>query len=147
MFFATFFFRRISGVLALLMCCVAIGCNNNALVSGRVTYSDNGEPVLSGQIIFTGEKSMGRGTIKDGRYSAGLLNDGEGLPPGTYTVSADAHPPSSFEQAMAKEKRMGETTSGQEREVYYTKEPKAIEVKKSMTYDLVVERGARPPKK
>jgi hypothetical protein len=144
MLFETFCFRRMSKVLAVLMCCVAVGCNNNALVSGRVTYSDNGEPVQSGQVIFMGGKEMGRAVIKDGRYSAGLLKDGEGLPPGTYTVSADALPPSSFELEMATEKRMGEETSPQEREVYYTKEPQSIEVKKSMTYDFVVERGTRP---
>ena len=36
------------------------------------------------------------------------------------------------------------TQASQDAEVYYTKEPQTIEVKKSMTYDFVVERGKRP---
>jgi hypothetical protein len=30
----------------------------------------------------------------------------------------------------------------QEREIYHTKEPKTLDIKKSMTYDFTVERGS-----
>jgi len=34
-------------------------------------------------VIFNGEKLVGRGAIKDGKYSVGRINDGDGIPRGT----------------------------------------------------------------
>lgn len=131
---AIFFYRRLPFVLV-VVCLFVTGCSNSVAVTGRVTYSDNGEPVRSGVVIFTGEKEIARGAIKGGKYSIGRFKDGDGLFPGKYSVSAN-----SFEipdWALEKD-------TIQPEEIYYTKEPQTIEVMKSTTYDFQVERGKRP---
>jgi hypothetical protein len=105
-----------------------------------------------GVVIFTGEKEAGRGTIKDGKYSVGLVKDGEGIPRGKYTIASD-----SFEIIAPPSISMGPPIGGPgmspsqanqtapiEREIYYTKEPQTIEIKKTMAFDFQVERGSRP---
>jgi hypothetical protein len=128
--------------MLLLVCLFALGCSQNVKVTGKVTYSDNGEPVGAGVVIFTGEKEIGQAAIKDGRYSIGRINDGDGIPLGTYTVASDSldfsmGPTIGIDGALMEAPKI-------DKELYYTKEPKTIEVKKSMTYDFTVERGSRP---
>jgi len=141
-------FRLVPGVL-LMMSLVVTGCSDKAIVSGMVTYSDNGEPVQSGMVVFIGDKEQGRGLITNGRYSIGLLKDGDGIPPGTYTVSAD-QASSAMGSAMSvaatvyMDGSSAPATEVPPMESYYTKEPQSLEVKKSMTYDFTVERGTRP---
>ena len=134
----------LSGMLLLTSLCF-IGCGSgHVTVSGTVTFSDNGEPVKSGSVIFTGDKVMGRGTIKDGRYSVGLIRDGDGLPPGTYTVSANRRwSPMVDAETVDMHGNHIKSDSTQE-EFYYTKEPITIEVTKPMTFDFTVERDGRP---
>lgn len=76
----------IVGVLCLFT--VVTGCGNGFVgMKGRVTYSDNGEPLEAGTVTFTSEMFQARGDIeKDGNYVIGSLTDNDGLPPGTYTV-------------------------------------------------------------
>ena len=140
-----FIFRCIMGGL-LLMCLFAFGCSDKVKVSGMVTYSDTGEPVKFGMVVCNGEKEVGRGAIKDGKFSVGLINDGDGIPRGTYTISSDSlYIPAAPKITMTgmDGKRIETSTSqSQERELYYTKEPQTIEIKKSMTYDFTVERGS-----
>ena len=147
MCFKNFFFR-LTLCMLLAACLFATGCSGRVGVTGTVTYSDNGEPVQSGMVIFNGDKVMGRGTIKDGFYSVGFFKDGDGLAPGTYTVSADALPISAASRAMeaASFDMHGNNTAAASspQEVYYTKEPHTLEVKRSMTFDFTVERGERP---
>jgi len=112
-------------------------------VSGTVTYSDTGEPVQFGTVVFTGNLEGGRGIIKKGKYSVGRIKDGDGIPRGTYTISSDSPvlpppPPMIILPGMAPPPEQ------REREVYYTKEPKTLEITKSMTYDFTVERGTPP---
>jgi len=103
---------------------------------------------MFGTVFFTGEKESGQAIIKEGKYSIGLINDGEGIPPGTYTVASNSAyiPPRGPISMVGMDGASIQLSSGdtQEREVYYTKEPQTIEIKKSMTYDFTVERGARP---
>jgi hypothetical protein len=141
MTFENVFFRLKTGAL-ILLCLFAFGCGKNVSVTGTVTYSDTGEPVKFGMVVFTGEKEIGRGAIKDGKYSVGLINDRDGIPPGKYTVSSDEFPAPNYNMVDMFGNRS--PSSSQNQEVYYTKEPKTIEVKKSMTYDFTVERGVRP---
>ena len=142
------FWYRLSTLLFVTL--FVVGCSQYVKVSGTVTYSDTGEPVKFGSVLFDSEKESGRGTIKDGKYSVGRIEDGDGISPGTYTVSSDSPPlpppPQGPVMIGMDGKPMGPptSTSTQEREIYYTKEPKTIDVKKSMTYDFQVERGARP---
>ena len=137
----TVFFRQ-GPCLLVLLCLFAVGCSKNMIVQGTVTYSDTGEPVKSGLVVFTGTKDIGRGVIKDGKYSVGLINDGDGIPPGTYTVSSDAFPVPAMDR--------GPSMSGnplpppENQEVYYTESPQTVEVTKPMTFDFTVERGVRP---
>ena len=138
---------RYSTAVLLLLCLVAFGCSPNVKVTGTVTFSDTGEPVKFGTVIFAGETEAGRGTIKDGKYSVGLSKDGEGIPPGTYTISsimpwtplAPMEPPPGAIIDPAQAERQEAP-----REYYYTKEPQTIEIKKSMTYNFQVEREHPP---
>jgi hypothetical protein len=130
------------GVL-LLMCLVAVGCNPNVKVTGTVTYSDSGDPVMFGTVVFSGGEEEGRGTIKEGKYSIGRINDGDGIPKGTYTVSSNS-PKLPPPPPMVILPGMAPPPEQREREVYYTKEPKTVEVKRSMTCDFQVERGSPP---
>jgi len=141
MTFKNVILRKRAGLL-ILLCFFAFGCSKNVSVTGMVSYSDTSEPVKFGMVVFTGEKEIARGVIKDGKYSIGLIKDGDGVPPGTYTVSSDAFPPPNY--ALVDMFGNVQSASSEEVEVYYTKEPQAIEVKKSMTYDFTVERGVRP---
>ena len=137
-----FVFRIGTGIL-FLVCLFIAGCGSgNVTVTGTVTYSDTGEPVKSGTVMFSNEKTQGRGTIKDGTYSVGLMEDGEGVPPGTYTVSANSFPMSN----MSTSTMPGDQPqlAAPDREVYYTDDPQAVDVQKSMTYNFEVERGVRP---
>ena len=133
--------------VSLLMCLFTTGCSQNVKVKGTVTYSDTGEPVKFGTVICNGEKEVGRGAIKDGKYSVGLINDGDGIPRGKYTISSDSpylpDPPQIAMMGMDGSPIQANTPT-QEREIYYTKEPQTLEIKKSMTYDFTVERGVRP---
>jgi len=143
----TIIFRYSTGVV-LLMCLFAFGCNQNVKVTGTVTYSDTGEPVMSGTVFFTGETEMGFGTIKDGKYSAGLLEDGGGIPPGTYTIASNSIfvPPREAISMIGPDGtpiQLSGAVDSSNQELYYTKEPQTIEIKKSMTYDFQVERGTR----
>jgi len=143
------FVFRYSTSLLLLVCLFACGCNPNVKVSGTVTYSDNGEPVMSGNVFFSSATEMGRATIKEGKYSIGRINDGDGIPPGTYTISSDsinvtAPRPETMVSQDGTVIQISNPKVVERSEFYYTKEPKAIEIKKSMTYDFQVERGSRP---
>jgi len=133
--------------MILLVCLVVFGCGKNVKVSGTVTYSDTGEPVKFGMVIFTGEKEVGRGAINNGKYSVGLVEDGDGIPPGTYTIASDSIDfPKPVDMGMRgmDGTRVQSGFQSQGKEIYYTKEPKTVEIKKSMTYDFTVERGSPP---
>ena len=124
----------------LLVCLFAFGCGDKVAVTGMVTYSDNGEVVKNGEIVFMGDKEMGRALIKNGRYSAGLLKDGEGLRPGTYTVTSELPTPAIPVHLIPAGKTIADIHT---LDVYYLKEPITLEVKGRTTLDFVVERGDR----
>ena len=63
---------------------ITTGCSPNVKVTGTVTYED-GSPVRSGQVQLEG-KVLGRGAINEGKFSLGLIKDGQGVPPGPYEV-------------------------------------------------------------
>jgi len=139
-----FVFRCTLGAL-FLMCLFVFGCGNHVKVKGTVTYSDIGEPVKFGMVVFNGEKLVGRGAIKDGKYSVGRIIDGDGIPRGTYTISSDSPyipPPPQIAMIGMDGKPVQRRTQSQDREIYHTKEPQTLEIKKSMTYDFTVERGS-----
>ena len=65
------------------------GCSNNQVgFSGKVVYSDTGEPVTRGEIQFTTPTFIARAVIqKDGTFKTGSYKAADGLPPGTYNVA------------------------------------------------------------
>jgi len=126
----------------LLTCLFAFGCSDKVSVTGMVTYSDNGEVVKNGEIVFTGEQEMGRAVITNGRYSAGLAKDGEGLRPGTYTISTEARTPPIPVDRLPPGIDLASLLA--KIDIYYLKEPITLEVKGRTTHDFTVERGERP---
>jgi hypothetical protein len=72
-----------------------VGCGNGMKkLSGRVTYSENNDPLELGFVCFVNEKNFARGTIKeDGNYTIGSFTEKDGLPPGRYHVYVEAKKP------------------------------------------------------
>jgi len=64
-----------------------VGCSDHVQLSGQVTYSDDGTPLEAGTVIFQTDTFQARGSIgAEGRYTLATLKEGDGLPPGKYTV-------------------------------------------------------------
>ena len=75
-------------VACLLLCCLLVGCSDNVQLEGNVTYSDDGSPLGKGMVMFDNGTIVARGPLEaDGSYTVGTDKDGDGLPPGTYTVT------------------------------------------------------------
>lgn len=72
----------------LLALAIMIGCSNgHKRLCGRVVYSDTGEPLECGTVIFVTDTFQARGNIKEnGRFDVGSFKVGDGLPSGTYKV-------------------------------------------------------------
>lgn len=72
----------------LLVCVILLGCGKGYVpMNGRIVFSDNGEPLTQGTVIFTSNTHMARGNIRaDGSYSLGTDTANDGLPPGEYTI-------------------------------------------------------------
>jgi len=65
-----------------------IGCSGHVGLSGKVVYSDNGEPVTVGEVQFTTPTFVARAAIRpDGTFVTGSYKEADGLPPGTYGVA------------------------------------------------------------
>lgn len=63
------------------------GCGNQVGLGGKVTFSDDGSPLTSGTVYLVEGNFMARGPIQsDGSYIVGSVKEGDGLPPGTYSV-------------------------------------------------------------
>lgn len=81
--------RILSGLLILLI--VAAGCGDHVGLHGKVTFSDTGEPVPTGEIIFSTPTFMSQASIKpDGTFIVGTYKENDGLPPGDYDVMITA---------------------------------------------------------
>jgi hypothetical protein len=64
-----------------------IGCSSNVPLGGRITFTDNGEPLPEGTIGFVSGTNQARGDIdKYGKYTLGFQSAGNGLPKGEYKV-------------------------------------------------------------
>ncbi|WP_437222149.1 hypothetical protein SH661x_002653 [Planctomicrobium sp. SH661] len=68
------------------------GCgkkNNSGLIDVRGDVQFDGKPIERGTIAFTkaDRSNIFSGNIKDGRFTIGNSETGQGVPPGTYHVS------------------------------------------------------------
>lgn len=104
---------------------VAFGCSGKVKVGGTVKYSDDDSLVNSGEIVFSDGVTSARGSIKNGRYSVGLMKDGEGIPKGNYQVTAES---------------IRSSLGGQPTESFVMPEPLKVEVIKNIEVDIVVDR-------
>lgn len=77
------------------LCCVTLtfltlmlGCSNGHVsLQGRVTYSDNDEPLETGTVCLVSPTRIAQGIIeKEGHYVVGSFKAHDGLPPGDYQV-------------------------------------------------------------
>jgi len=66
-----------------------VGCGSGQTgVQGTVVFSDDGEPLTRGTIIFTTPTFQASSSIDEqGRFTMGSYSDADGVPPGTYKVS------------------------------------------------------------
>jgi hypothetical protein len=70
----------------LLICTLFAGCGQ-VKVTGTVTFSD-GEPLSKGKIVFENDKNKFTAVLhNDGTFNLGMLKDGQGIPPGKYSVA------------------------------------------------------------
>lgn len=79
--------------LGFLLLCL-VGCGSGKVhVTGKVTFPD-GTPLATGSVAFHSPGYVVYGDIKsDGTYNVGELKDGDGIKPGSYTVSVRATAP------------------------------------------------------
>ncbi|MGL6195690.1 MAG: hypothetical protein ACRC2T_12810 [Thermoguttaceae bacterium] len=104
----------------------SIGCSGKVKVSGTVKYRDDSTPVQSGVVVFSSKGQSARGNIKDGKYVLGMQKDGDGIPKGTYTVTVE-----SIRQSLG---------NGLPQESFILTESPSLDIQKSMSYDIVVDR-------
>ncbi|MDR2705370.1 MAG: hypothetical protein LBC02_06300 [Planctomycetaceae bacterium] len=63
------------------------GCGDGKiLITGSVTYEDDGAPIESGAINFQTDQVLYSGTIKNGKYKTGGINEVQGVQAGTYKI-------------------------------------------------------------
>jgi hypothetical protein len=80
--------RKIFYLLFVLV--MFVGCGKNVPLSGQVTFSDNGEPLVTGTVVFVNGANQARGDIQpNGSYTLGFEDVKSGLPSGTYNVYID----------------------------------------------------------
>jgi len=76
-------------IICLLLLGLVVGCGNRHLgVQGTVVFSDNGEPIPRGTVIFRSPTFQAGGHIDEqGRFTMGSYSEKDGCPPGTYQVA------------------------------------------------------------
>lgn len=80
-------FRPKVGLVLIFAVVFVMGCSKNQPLSGRVTYVDDGSPVINGVITFTDGKNEARGNIDpDGHFIVGFEEEKNGIPLGRYNV-------------------------------------------------------------
>jgi hypothetical protein len=73
-------------LLCVSFCC--LGCNaRSTLITGSVSYDEDGSPMGFGQIAFSNNTSEFIGEIQpDGTYKTGGIKEVDGIPDGIYKV-------------------------------------------------------------
>ena len=69
-----------------------VGCSKHVGLSGKVVYSDTGEPVPFGEVQLWTPTFVAKAPIRsDGTFTVGSYQLGDGVPPGTYHVGVAAY--------------------------------------------------------
>jgi len=79
---------RLKIVYVLFALILAAGCGKGHVpLGGKVTFSDDGSPLTAGSVNFVSGSFQSRAPLQpDGTYTVGTYKDGDGLPPGKYSV-------------------------------------------------------------
>jgi hypothetical protein len=72
-----------------LLCICIIGCGN-VQISGRVTFSDTGEPLSTGTVCFVKGTEQGSGKIDSNGYYKVDFGNKRGIPKGEYKIYIEA---------------------------------------------------------
>lgn len=80
--------RTIISVVVFLCILSMFGCSNGHVsLQGRVTYSDNDEPLETGTVCLVSPTRIAQGIIgENGRYIVGSYKQNDGLLPGDYRI-------------------------------------------------------------
>ncbi|GHT10494.1 hypothetical protein FACS1894170_02660 [Planctomycetales bacterium] len=74
-------------LLSALFAIVIAGCGDSRiLITGTITYEDDGSPMNTGNIQFESAANTYSGLIEDGKYKTGGQKAVQGIPPGEYKV-------------------------------------------------------------
>lgn len=73
--------------LLLFVLALLTGCGNKQRLGGKVTFADDGSPVVRGVVFFSTPTLVAQGAIReDGSYVVGTDRLDDGLPYGEYEV-------------------------------------------------------------
>ena len=124
------------GLLSLLV--FVVGCGGNCALKGKVVFSDDKTPLTQGEVCFVTDKNIARGAInEDGSYVVSSVSKNDGLPRGTYRVyltdteineKVPGRP--AFNLIPRIDTKYGSPDTSE----------LIVEVKRSMTYDIEVDR-------
>lgn len=80
-----FYFMLFAGIL---LGCLATGCSDRVSVKGTIVFSDTGEPLPCGEIVFSNDHYSASGRIhSDGKYTLGSYCENDGILPGDYIIT------------------------------------------------------------
>ncbi|MDR2115626.1 MAG: hypothetical protein LBP87_04515 [Planctomycetaceae bacterium] len=127
---------------------ILYGCNGGKVpLQGRVTFSDDGSPLITGIVIFSTPSFQSRGEIQpDGTFRVASTGKNDGLPPGEYEVHI-------VNASIAKEGSHNDNPEGWillVDEKYDSPKTSGLKLKvdsKTPNYDLVVDRYIEKKKK
>lgn len=80
--------NKVCFALGLVAFALLTGCGKGHVgMGGRVTFSDNDQPLETGVVGFVNGNFFAKGYVKkDGTYTIGSTSEADGLPPGVYHV-------------------------------------------------------------
>ncbi|MDR1485334.1 MAG: carboxypeptidase-like regulatory domain-containing protein [Planctomycetaceae bacterium] len=76
--------------VSLLCICICVSGCGNVPIGGRVTFSDNGEPLPTGTVCFVNGNQQGNGKIDASGYYKLDFGNKRGIPKGEYKIYIEA---------------------------------------------------------